>query len=65
LHQKNPPVLNWGCRLMKVDLYNGRKTVVVAAVSKTITKMHIIYWNFLSFMTNTKTLQWTIWCTRI
>ena len=50
---------------MKVDLYNGRKTVVVAAVSKTITKMHKIYCNFLSFMTNTKTLKWTIWCTRI
>jgi len=26
LHQKNPPVLNWRCRLTQVDLYNGRKT---------------------------------------
>ena len=25
LHQQNPPVLNWRCRLMQVDLYNGRK----------------------------------------
>ena len=24
LHQQNPPVLNWRCRLMQVDLYNGR-----------------------------------------
>ena len=29
LHQQNPPVLNWGCRLMQVDVYNGFKTVVV------------------------------------
>jgi len=29
LHQQSPPVLNWGCRLMQVDLYNGRKIVVV------------------------------------
>jgi len=28
LHQQNPPVLNWRCRLTQVDLYNGRKTVV-------------------------------------
>jgi len=25
LHQQNPPVLNWRCRLTQVDLYNGRK----------------------------------------
>jgi len=29
LHRLNPPVLNWRCRLTQVDLYNGRKTVVV------------------------------------
>ena len=29
LHQQNLPVLNWTCRLMQVDLYNGRKMVVV------------------------------------
>ena len=26
LQQRNPPVLNWRCRLTQVDLYNGRKT---------------------------------------
>jgi len=31
LHQQNPSVLNWRCWLMQVDLYNGRKTVVVGA----------------------------------
>ena len=31
LHQQNPAVLNWRCWLMQVDLYNGRKTVVVGA----------------------------------
>ena len=29
LRQQNPPVLNWRCRLTHVDLYNGRKMVVV------------------------------------
>jgi len=29
LHKQNPPVLNWRCWLTQVDLYNGRKTVVV------------------------------------
>jgi len=29
LHPHNPSVLNWRCQLMQVDLYNGRKTVVV------------------------------------
>jgi len=32
LHQQNPPVLNWRCWLTQVDLYNGRKTVVVVVV---------------------------------
>jgi len=32
LHQWNPPVLNWRCRLMQIDLYNGSKTVVVVVV---------------------------------
>ena len=31
--QQNPPVVNWGCRLMQVFLYNGRKTVVVGSSS--------------------------------
>jgi len=30
--QQNPPVLNWRCRLTRVDVYNGCKTVVVVAV---------------------------------
>ena len=29
LHQQDPPVLNWRCRLTQVDLYNGHKTMVV------------------------------------
>ena len=29
LHPQNPPVLNWRCQLTQVDLYSGRKTVVV------------------------------------
>jgi len=29
LHQQIPPVLNWRCRLMQVDLHNGQKTMVV------------------------------------
>ena len=32
LHQWNPPVLNWRCRLMQIDLYNGSKTEVVVVV---------------------------------
>jgi len=32
LHQQNPPVLNWRCWLMQVDLYNGHKMVVVVVV---------------------------------
>ena len=28
-HQQNPPVLNWRCRIIQVDLYNGHKTTVV------------------------------------
>jgi len=31
LHQQSPPVLNWRCGLMQVDLYIGRKMVVVVA----------------------------------
>jgi len=29
LHPHNPSFLNWRCQLMQVDLYNGRKRVVV------------------------------------
>jgi len=29
---KNDPVLNWRCRLTQVDLYNGRKVVVIVVV---------------------------------
>jgi len=32
LHEQNPPVLNWRCRLTQVDLYNGRKMVLVVVV---------------------------------
>ena len=28
LHQQNPPVLNWRCQVIQVELYNGHKTVV-------------------------------------
>jgi len=33
LLQQYPAVLNWGCRLMQVVLYNGDKTVLVRVVS--------------------------------
>ena len=33
LHQQNPPILNWRCRLTQVDLYNGHKTVVVVCTA--------------------------------
>ena len=29
MHQQTPPVVNWRCRLMQVDLYDGHKTVAV------------------------------------
>jgi len=32
LHEQNPPVLNWKCRLTQVDLYDGRNIVVVVVV---------------------------------
>jgi len=32
LHQENPPVLNWKCRLTQVDRHNGRTAVVVVIV---------------------------------
>jgi len=32
LHQQNPPVVNWRCWPTQVDLYNGRKTVVVVVL---------------------------------
>ena len=32
LHQQNPPVLYCRCRLTQVDVYNGRKMVVVVVV---------------------------------
>jgi len=32
LLQQDPSVVNWGCQLMQVVLYNGRKTVVVVVV---------------------------------
>jgi len=32
LLQQNPRVLNWGCRLMQVVLYNGCKKIVVVVV---------------------------------
>jgi len=28
LHQQNPPVLNWRCRLTHDDVYSGRRTAV-------------------------------------
>jgi len=31
--QQNPPVLNWGCQLMRDDLHNGCKTMVVYLIS--------------------------------
>jgi len=32
LRQQNFPVLNWRCRLMQVDLYDGCKMVIVMFV---------------------------------
>ena len=32
LLQQNPPVINWGSRLMQVILYNDRKTLVVVSI---------------------------------
>lgn len=29
LLQQNPPLLNWGCQLIQVDPYDGRKMVIV------------------------------------
>jgi len=41
-NKQNPPVLNWRCRLMHVDLYNGHKTMaVVVAVSALTITIHI------------------------
>ena len=39
----NPPVLNWRCRLTQVDLYNGRKTVVVLLLSVIKTEFLKLY----------------------
>ena len=36
LHQQNPPILNWRCRLTQVDLYNGHKMVVVVLCKNAI-----------------------------
>jgi len=41
LHQQNPPVLNWRCRLTQIDVHNGRKKVVVVVV------VVVIYYYFL------------------
>ena len=32
LHQQNPPLLNWRCRLKQFDLYNDHKMLVVVVV---------------------------------
>ena len=42
LHHQNPPVLNWKCRLMQVDLYNGCKTVVVVLLLLIVNSDNII-----------------------
>ena len=43
LHQQNPPVLNWRCRLTRVDVYNGRKTVVMVVVVVVIKAYNRVY----------------------
>jgi len=44
LHQ-NPPVLNWGCQLMQVVLYNGcKKVLVVVAV---VVVVVVVFFSFL------------------
>ena len=43
LHQQNPPVLKWRCRLTQIDVHNGRKTVVVVVVVVVV----VIYYYFL------------------
>ena len=48
LLQENPPVLDFGCRLMQVVLYNGCKmvvvVVVVVATDRLITFFKILWW---------------------
>jgi len=38
LLQQNPPVLNWGCQLMQVALYDDHKMVVAVVVVSMITE---------------------------
>jgi len=47
LHQQNPPFINWQCRLMQVDLYNGCKTVVVVLCYNTIKCNYESVWSAL------------------
>jgi len=39
--QQIPPVLNWGCWLMQVVLYNGCKMVVIVAAVQVYATMMI------------------------
>jgi len=34
---------NWKCRLMQVDLYNGRKMVVVVAVKRQVVTLTVLH----------------------
>jgi len=53
LHQQNPlPVLNWRCRLTQVDLYNGRKMVVVVVVGNVLST-DVFQCSFFQFTNNT------------
>ena len=42
LHQQNPPVLSWRCRLTQFELYSGSKTVVVFCIIQ-----YIIYYTVM------------------
>ena len=44
LHQQNPPVLNWSCRLTQVELYNGREMEVV--------RLLLLYLHFYIYLLN-------------
>ena len=36
MHHQNPPVLNWRCWIVQVDLHNGHKTVDVVVIVKEV-----------------------------
>ena len=59
LHQQSPPVLNWRCGLMQVDLYIGRKMVVVVAdiISLHVERQVPLGWWMLTILNDHTLLQ--------